>query len=152
MAPKDVQLEKLRSVLRAILPANPFHSGRLQGTELTPEVASLEEFTALCPLTTKSDLVEDQRDNPPYGSNHSEPINAFTRFCQTSGTTAQPLAILDTPAGWDWMLANWAQIYSAAKIQPGDAIYFAFSFGPFLGFWTAFEAAAKCGQRCQCCH
>lgn len=148
MVSKDVQLENLRSVLRAILPANPFHSRRLQGTGLTAEVASLEEFTTLCPFTTKDDLVEDQRSNPPYGSNHSEPLSAFTRFCQTSGTTAQPLAILDTPAGWDWMLANWAQIYAAAEVQPGDAIYFAFSFGPFLGFWTAFEAAAKCGYLC----
>jgi phenylacetate-CoA ligase len=148
VAPQDVQLEKLRAVLRAILPANPFHSRRLSGTGLTPDVASLEDFTRLCPLTTKDDLVEDQRNHPPYGSNHSEPLRAFTRFCQTSGTTAQPLAILDTPAGWDWMLANWAQIYSAAKVQSGDAIYFAFSFGPFLGFWTAFEAAAKCGYLC----
>lgn len=148
VAPEDVQLEKLRAVLRAILPSNRFHTRRLQGTGLTPEVASLDEFTRLCPLTTKEDLVEDQCSNPPYGSNHSEPLSAFTRFCQTSGTTAQPLAILDTPAGWDWMLGNWAQIYSAAGVRPGDSIYFAFSFGPFLGFWTAFEAAAKCGFRC----
>ena len=32
--------------------------------------------------------------------------------------------------------------------MPGDGIYFAFSFGPFLGFWTAFEAAAKYGALC----
>ncbi|HEY3257404.1 MAG TPA: AMP-binding protein, partial [Gemmatimonadaceae bacterium] len=107
-----------------------------------------DEFAARCPLTTKDDLVEDQRSNPPYGSNHTEPFSTYTRFCQTSGTTAQPLAILDTPGSWDWMLANWAQIYAAAEVQPGDTVYFAFSFGPFLGFWTAFEAAAKCGFRC----
>ena len=28
------------------------------------------------------------------------------------------------------------------------AVYFAFSFGPFLGFWTAFEAACQFGCRC----
>ena len=33
-------------------------------------------------------------------------------------------------------------------MQPGDRIYFAFSFGPFLGFWTAFEAAAQYGCLC----
>jgi phenylacetate-CoA ligase len=145
---EDVQLENLRTVLRVILPANPFHSERLRGAGLTPEVASLDEFAARCPLTTKDDLVEDQHIHPPYGSNHSEPLSAYTRFCQTSGTTAQPLAILDTPGSWDWMLDNWAQIYAAADVRPGDTIYFAFSFGPFLGFWTAFEGAAKCGFRC----
>ena len=128
MAPQDIQFEKLRAVLRAILPANPFHARRLHGTGLTADVASLEEFVRLCPLTTKEELVDDHRSNPPYGSNQSEPLSAFTRFCQTSGTTAQPLAILDTPSGWDWMLANWAQIYEAAGVRAGDAIYFAFSF------------------------
>jgi phenylacetate-CoA ligase len=145
---EDVQLDNLRAVLRAILPANPFHSERLRGTGLTPDVASLDEFADRSPLTTKDDLVEDQHNNPPYGSNHTEPLSAYTRFCQTSGTTAEPIAILDTPESWDWMLANWAQIYAAADVQPGVTVYFAFSFGPFLGFWTAFEAAAKCGFRC----
>ncbi|HYR59434.1 MAG TPA: AMP-binding protein, partial [Chthoniobacteraceae bacterium] len=49
---------------------------------------------------------------------------------------------------WDWMLGNWARIYRAAALAPGDRIYFAFSFGPFLGFWTAFESAAKQGFLC----
>jgi phenylacetate-CoA ligase len=43
------------------------------------------------------------------------------------------------------MLGNWAAIYRGGGLVPGNRIYFAFSFGPFLGFWTAFDAAAKCG-------
>ena len=31
---------------------------------------------------------------------------------------------------------------------PGDRLFFPFSFGPFLGFWTAFEAAARLGCLC----
>jgi len=31
---------------------------------------------------------------------------------------------------------------------PADRIFFAFSFGPFLGFWTAFESALKIGCLC----
>jgi phenylacetate-CoA ligase len=30
-------------------------------------------------------------------------------------------------------------------VGPNDRAFFAFSFGPFLGFWTAFEAAAQIG-------
>src|SRR5260370_23521611 len=43
------------------------------------------------------------------------------------------------------MLGNWAVIYRGGGLVPGDRIYFAFSFGPFLGFWTAFDAAARGG-------
>ena len=100
------------------------------------------------PFTTKAELVADFAAHPPYGSNLTFPRAAYTHFCQTSGTTGTPLAILDTPESWDWMLGNWQRIYRESGVLPGDAIYFAFSFGPFLGFWTAFEAAAKYGALC----
>ena len=55
---------------------------------------------------------------------------------------------LDTPESWDWMLDNWAQVFRAAGVTAEDRIFFAFSFGPFLGFWTAFECAARMGCLC----
>ena len=100
------------------------------------------------PFTTKAELVADFAAHPPYGSNLTFPRSAYTRLCQTSGTTSAPLAILDTLESWDWMLGNWQRIYRESGVVPGDTIYFAFSFGPFLGFWTAFEAAAKYGALC----
>ena len=36
-------------------------------------------------------------------------------------------------------------MYQAARVGPGDRIFFPFSFGPFLGFWLAFEAAHQIG-------
>ena len=100
------------------------------------------------PFTTKAELAADFAAHPPYGSNLTFPRARYTHFCQTSGTTGAPLAILDTPESWDWMLGNWQRIYRGSGVMPGDGIYFAFSFGPFLGFWTAFEAAAKYGALC----
>lgn len=135
---------KLRELLGAIA-GNRFQSSRLAGVG---DIASVEDFTARVPFTTKADLVADHAAHPPFGSNLTFPKARYTRFCQTSGTTAQPLAILDTPESWDWMLGNWARIYRECGIAPGDCVYFAFSFGPFLGFWTAFEGAAKYGCLC----
>ena len=43
------------------------------------------------------------------------------------------------------MLGNWDRVYQAAGVTAQDHIFFAFSFGPFLGFWTAFEAATRMG-------
>jgi phenylacetate-CoA ligase len=137
-------LEKLRALVAAIH-GNRFQSSRLAGVG---EIASVEDFTARVPFTTKADIVADHAAHPPFGSNLTFPKERYTRFCQTSGTTAQPLAILDTPESWDWMLGNWARIYRECGIAPGDCVYFAFSFGPFLGFWTAFEGAAKYGCLC----
>ena len=147
-SPKPAQLAKLRTLLGELTPANRFYAPRLQAAGLSSELASFEEYSAKMPFTTKADLVADQTANPPFGTNLTFPLERYTRFCQTSGTTARPLAILDTAESWDWMLGNWAQIYHAARLAPDARIYFAFSFGPFLGFWTGFEAAVKLGYLC----
>ena len=142
--PEDVILEKLRALFREIAD-NAFQRPRLKDAD---QIASLADFVARVPITTKAEIAADFAAHPPYGSNLTYPVERYTRFCQTSGTTAKPLAILDTPQSWEWMLGNWAAIYEAGDVHPGDRVYFAFSFGPFLGFWTAFEAAARCGCLC----
>jgi phenylacetate-CoA ligase len=134
-------LDSLRELI-AVLAGNPFYAPRLAAAGIDSGIASLAEYSARLPFTTKADLVADQTANPPHGTNLSFPIERYTRFCQTSGTTARPLE------SWTWMLGNWAHIYRAAGLAPGDRIYFAFSFGPFLGFWTAFEAASKLSFLC----
>src|SRR6185436_6792681 len=97
------------------------------------------------PVTTKAELVADQEQHAPWGSALSEPIERYTRFTQTSSTTGHPLRWLDTNDSWQWMLECWKAVYRAAHVGAGDRIFFAFSFGPFLGFWTAFDAAYLIG-------
>ena len=46
------------------------------------------------------------------------------------------------------MLSCWEQIYSLIGIRDDDVFAFPFSFGPFLGFWAAFEGAQKIGRMC----
>ena len=141
-------LEKLRALIAAIVPANRFQTQRLVAAGADERIASLTEFTTRVPFTTKEELITDQAAHPPFGSNLTFPLERYARFSQTSGTTARPLAILDTTESWTWMLDNWSRIYRAGGVQAGDRIYFAFSFGPFLGFWTAFEAATREGFLC----
>jgi phenylacetate-CoA ligase len=139
------QIETLRALLAALLPDNPFYSAKFRAAGMDPDLASLDQFYERAPFTFKQELIEDQRDHYPYGSNLTYPLERYTRFSQTSGTTGQPMRWLDTPESWVWMLDNWAQVYRAADVTAEDRIFFAFSFGPFLGFWTAFEAAARLG-------
>ena len=142
------QLARLRALLGVLLPDNVFYSRKLRTTGLDSGVASLEEFSRRAPFTLKQELVDDQVRNPPYGSNLTFPLERYTRFNQTSGTAGEPLRWLDTPESWSWMLDNWALVYEAAGVTAGARIFFAFSFGPFLGFWTAFESATRLGCLC----
>jgi phenylacetate-CoA ligase len=142
------QLEQLRSLLAEIFPGNVFYSSKLQAAGITFDVASLQDFSARFPFTTKAELVQDQLAHPLFGTNLTYPLNRYTRFHQTSGTSGQPLRWLDTPESWAVMLESWTEVFVAAGVKPSDRVYFAFSFGPFIGFWLAFESAARMGCLC----
>ena len=137
----------LRELLAAILPANRFYSAKLQ-PETVSRLTSMKDFCEQVPFTTKAELAADQKAHPPYGTNLTFPLERYTRCHQTSGTAGAPLRWLDTPESWDWMLANWTPVFCAAGVTRADRVFFAFSFGPFIGFWLAFEAAARLGCLC----
>jgi phenylacetate-CoA ligase len=140
------QFEKLGALLTKISFSDNFNRRRLRDAGLqtaATSITSLGEFFQRVPFTTKPDILADRRAHPPFGSNFTDPPSRYTRFCQTTGTqTGEPLMVLDTPASWEAMLACWRTVFKASGVKAGDRIFFAFSFGPFLGFWTAFEAAA----------
>ena len=147
------QRQRLRGLIEAVLPDNPFWATRFSQAGLDTVAAALERIEAAdgvggLPLTTKADLVADHAANPPYGSNLTFPTGEYSRLHQTSGTTGQPLRWLDTPASWQAILDAWEQVYRIAGVEAGDRICFPFSFGPFIGFWAAFEGAARLGHLC----
>ncbi len=141
----DLQLEALNQVIAAQA-ENRFYRRKLQAAGLTGGADSLESFRERMPFTTKDELVADQRENPPYGTNLALPLSHYVRFHQTSATSGKrPLIWLDTPENWGWMVENWRRVLEHAGLTADDRIFMAFSFGPFLGFWTAHEAAQRIG-------
>lgn len=145
---ESLQLEQLRSLVAELIPANKFYSQKLQDAGAGFDIASLEDFSRRFPFTTKAELVTDQKSSPPYGTNLTYPLAHYTRIHQTSGTSGAPLRWLDTPESWEAMIASWLEIFRAADVGTGDRVMFAFSFGPFLGFWLAFESAERLGCLC----
>src|SRR5215471_13399657 len=97
------------------------------------------------PFTTKQEIVDDQALHPPFGTNLTFSIENYVRIHQTSGTAGKPILWLDTQESWDWWLRCWSEVYKGAGVRRGDRVYVAFSFGPFIGFWAAFEAAQRMG-------
>lgn len=143
------QLARLRALLATVQTANRFQQARFAAPgDGAWTVASLADYAARFPLTTKPELVADQAAHPPYGTNLSFPLASYTRCHQTSGTTGTPLRWLDTPESWDALSACWMEVFRAAGVGAGDRVFFAFSFGPFIGFWLAFAAAERLGCLC----
>ncbi|MBY0589211.1 phenylacetate--CoA ligase family protein [bacterium] len=138
------QLSRLRHGLSRLSESNPFYQKKFSQWKGVAATLSREEF-ALLPFTTKEELLDDQSMNPPYGTNLTRPVADYVRLHQTSGTSGRRLRWLDSPEGWAWFLECWNDIYDAIGIDPTDRFFVPFSFGPFLGFWAAFEGAVHRG-------
>jgi phenylacetate-CoA ligase len=141
---RDAQFGRLRALLAEVLPGNRFLARRLAGVR--PDDIRGPADLARLPFTTKADLAADQAEHPPYGSNLSFPPDRYSRLHQTSGTsTGRPLRWLDTPESWEAVLRCWQVSFPLMGLAPQDRVFFPFSFGPFIGFWSAFEAASRFG-------
>ena len=128
--------------------SNQFQKKHFTALNSLNEWDCFEDFIRACPFTEKRDLARDREEHPPYGTNLTFPVSEYKKFNQTSGTQGKPMAWLDTMDDWRWMLGNWDRVLEAAEVYPGARCFFAFSFGPFLGFWTAYEAATQKGCVC----
>ncbi len=142
------QGESLLQLIRAIVPRNPFWTERFRQAGVDPASLVAPDDLRRLPPVSKSDLAADQAAHPPYGTNLTESLGAYTRLHQTSGTTGQPLRWLDTPDSWNWFAECWGQIYRMVGLRDDDRLAFPFSFGPFIGFWAAFDGATRQGRFC----
>ncbi len=137
------QLARLREGLREVLASNQFYRRKLAGLA-AGDLRTPDDFRRL-PFTTKAELTDDQRAYPPFGTNLTYPLERYVRFHQTSGSTGVPLRVLDTKESWEWWARVWQYVYGAAGVTAEDRIFFCFGFGPFVGFWSAFEGARLLG-------
>jgi len=135
----------LQRLLAELLQSNSFYRARLTRAGITHARISIDEFIAKVPFTTKAELQTDQAEHPPYGSNLTYPIESYVRLHQTSSTTGSPLRQLDTAENWSAMVDDWVTVLKASGVMPRDRLFAAFSFGPFIGFWLGYEAAARMG-------
>jgi phenylacetate-CoA ligase len=141
---EEHQLARLQDGLQGIVPHNRFYTRKLQGESTAIKLESLEQL-ALLPFTTKEELVADQEGHPPFGTNLTYALADYIRLHQTSGTTGRPYQVLDTQESWDWWAECWTSVYGAAGVSRADIVFLAFSFGPFIGFWSAYEGAKRLG-------
>jgi phenylacetate-CoA ligase len=140
---EKMQLDRLRDMMRSVLATNRFYRKKFAGF-VPDQLTSTTDLRTL-PFTSKNELLEDQLSHQPFGSNLTDPLERYIRIHQTSGTTGKPLYWLDTEESWNWWADCWKVVFAAADVSSRDRIYFAFSFGPFIGFWAGWEGARKLG-------
>jgi phenylacetate-CoA ligase len=139
-----LQRRKLGEMLVEVLAHNAFYRAKLGSIAFDARSDPLDRLG----FTTRAELERDQVAHPPFGTNLTYPLEQYSRYHQTSGTGGRAMRWLDTRQSWDWFARCWGVILRAAGVTRSDRVLFAFSFGPFVGFWGAFEGATSLGALC----
>jgi len=142
---RERQWQKLQELFRVLPGRNRFYTEKWGKAGVTPsDIKSLSDLRKL-PFTLKSELVRSQEEEPPFGTNATFPLEAYSHVHQTSGTTGTPLRVVDTLESWEWWGRCWGHVLRGAGVTAQDRVFLAFSFGPFIGFWAAVEGVRQLG-------
>ncbi len=140
-----LQTERLRAQVQHAYAKSPFYRRKLDAAGATPEqVRTLADVTRL-PFTTKDELKQDQADHPLWGTLLAVPFEECLRVHMTSATTGRPLAFLDTADDWQGFYHSYARSLHAFGVRRSDMVMAAFSYGPWIGYWSGFYAAQDLG-------
>jgi len=137
-----LKLDRLRALVRDVLPHNEFYAAKFARLDDPAGIASFADI-ATWPFTSKEELVAAGAPGRP--ANLTWPRERYVRVHQTSGTHGRPLTVLDTADDWRWWMDCWRVILDRGGVGPGDRVLVASSFGPYAGFWSGFEAALDRG-------
>jgi len=140
-----LQERRLRAQVAHAATASPFYRRKLRAAGVTPaRVRTLADLSTL-PFTTKDELKENQAAKPPWGDVLAVPFSEVLRVHMTSATTGRPLAFLDTADDWHGFYHSYARSLYAYGVRQADMVMAAFSYGPWIGYWSGFYAAQDLG-------
>ena len=134
-----LQLTRLNQVLTSVSD-HPLYRDTI--ARLSLPATSIDQIQAF-DFVTKSDLVPDRPQDP--SRLFVQPLGSYTRLHQTSGSRGFPMPVYDTPKDWEWWMHCWQHVLDAANVTSSDVAMMAFSFGPFIGFWSANDALVQRG-------
>jgi len=142
---RRLQARRLREQVVHAARHSPFYRARLRAARVDPaRVRTLDDLARL-PFTTKDELKQDQADHPLWGTLLAVPFADCLRVHMTSATTGRPLAFLDTRDDWYGFYHSYARSLWAFGIRSSDMVMAAFSYGPWIGYWSGFYAAQDLG-------
>ncbi|MCB9888428.1 MAG: AMP-binding protein [Planctomycetes bacterium] len=143
---RALQLAKLQRCVARAWQTSPFHRRMYEAAGVRPEsIQTLDDIRRL-PFMTREDWMDNQADKPLFGDLVTRPRNEAIRYHLTSGTSGrQPLRVLDSRKDWSWIGEQWCYGFWGFGVRPTDTVFFAFSYGSFIGFWGAHYCAEKIG-------
>ncbi len=136
---EQLQLDRLRTVLRRVYDNVPFYRDAFDAAGVTPEIATLGDLADF-PFTLKDDL----RAGYPYGM-FAAPMEDIVRVHSSSGTTGQITVVGYTANDIDFWSDLMARTLAAAGANADDIVQVTYGYGLFTGGLGAHYGSERLG-------
>ena len=137
---KELQLEKLKRMVRRIYDKVPFYTKALDEAGVKPrDIRKLSDLSKL-PFTTKDDLAA----NYPFGM-FATPLKNIVRIHMSSGTTGKPKVGAYTAEDIRLWAELMARTFTCAGVTRKDLIQNAYGYGLFTGGLGAHYGGERIG-------
>ena len=144
---RRLQTLRLKRLAEQAWEGSPFHRRKFEAAGFHPDQIRTFDDLRRIPFTDRKEWMDAQAGQPPFGDLLMRPREAAIRYHHTSGTTGRtPLRVLDGRWDWQWISECWAYGFWAFGVRPEDTVFFAFSYGSFIGFWGAHYCCEKIGS------
>jgi phenylacetate-CoA ligase len=141
-----LQLHKLRAMCDWAYARCGFHRRRWDAARFHPDQLRTLDDIRRVPFMTREEWMAAQMAEPPFGDLLAADRELAIRYHLTSGTSGRvPIRVLDGMKDWEWIAEMWAYGFWGFGVRPSDVVFFAFSYGTFIGFWGAQYCCEKIG-------
>ncbi|HVN82628.1 MAG TPA: AMP-binding protein [Terriglobia bacterium] len=137
-----LHLKRLKALIQYAYERIPMYRELYDKAGIRPEhIRSLDDYVDKLPTIDKSDLVKYQQQGKSNVPGSEEYVSLFY---QTSGSTGTPVL---EPGSFPDVINTWTYQWWAHGIRPTDVFFFAFPFGTFQAFWSAYFDAILLGAQ-----
>jgi len=142
---QKVILPKLRAQLKYAYQNSGLYKKKWDHTGIKPEdVQSLADFEQI-PFLTKEEIRQDQKENPPFGSNLCTSLKDLARVQGTSGTTGKPTAFGISKGDMERIAEAHARAMWSFGMRQEDIVFIGSFFSLYWGSWGALVGAERLG-------
>ena len=139
ISPRDqrrLETERLRAQMQYVVEHSPFYQTKFASSGFAARtIKDIEDLSQL-PFTTKQELRQSQKAEPPFGDYLAAPSEKIRRVHRTSGTTGRFLFTALTTADLDLTHDCGARAFWSAGLRPHHRVVHCLNYCLWMGGYT----------------
>ncbi|MEW5949736.1 MAG: phenylacetate--CoA ligase family protein [Thermodesulfobacteriota bacterium] len=140
---REFEIPRLKNQLVYVLDRSEFYQKKLANYP-RDSLLLLKHFRDL-PFTTKEEILKDQEDNPPFGSNLCAERKDLVRLHKTSGTSNRPYVIAMTRNDIEVTTSAGSRCFTASGLKPYHTVVHCLNYCMWIGGLTDHESLERTG-------